>query len=68
MPSRDYTYKELVDLARMCWRQAQYGAAAPDVAAELRRMAHEYQQEAAKLAHGKLPALEDDDPSRERSR
>ena len=50
------TYSDLVELARMCWRQAHL-TQAEDVARELRRMAHEYQQKAAKLDDGKLPDL-----------
>jgi hypothetical protein len=58
MPNRDYNYQELVRLARMCWGMAM--STADDVAGELRRMAREYQHEAAKLDGGKLPNLEDD--------
>ena len=53
-----HTYAELVELARMCWRQSRL-AHAQDVAHELRRMAHEYQQQAAKLDSGRLPDLGD---------
>ena len=52
------TYNELVELARMCWRQAHTTTSEP-VACELRRMAHEYQQEAAKLDSGRLPEIGD---------
>jgi hypothetical protein len=55
MPS----YQELADLARLCWRLAAQ-TSADDVAQELRRMAREYQQQAAKLDGGKLPKLEGD--------
>lgn len=41
------TYDELVELARICWRQADL-TQAEDVARELRHMAREYQQKAAK--------------------
>jgi hypothetical protein len=54
MPS----YSELFELARMCWRQSHL-AQDQGVARELRRMALEYQQEAAKLDSGKLPELDD---------
>jgi hypothetical protein len=50
MPS----YSELVDLARLCWRQSHL-AQTEGVARELRRMALQYQQEAAKLDGGKSP-------------
>ena len=49
-------YDELVELARMCWRQARL-AQTKGVAPELLRMAHEYQQRAAKLDSGKLPEI-----------
>jgi hypothetical protein len=51
-------YRELVELARMCWRQAQEARLAQDVAHELRKMAREYQEKAAKLNDGKLPELD----------
>jgi hypothetical protein len=51
-------YDELVELARMCWRQARL-AQTNGVAPELLRMAHEYQQKAAKLDSGKLPEIGD---------
>lgn len=51
------TYDELVELARMCWREARRSAA--DVAGELRRMARHYQQQAAQLDGGKLPDIGD---------
>ena len=56
------TYDELVELARICWRQSLV-TQAQDVARELRRMAHEYRQRAAKLDGGRLPNFggEDDD-------
>jgi len=50
------TYEDLVELARICWRQSRL-TQAEDVARELRRMAHEYQHKAAKLDDGKLPDL-----------
>ena len=51
-------YDELVELARICWHQAHL-TQADEVARELRRMAHEYQQKAAKLDNGRLPAIGD---------
>jgi hypothetical protein len=55
------TYKELTELARMCWRQARL-AQTPAVSRELRRMAKQYQQEAAALDGGKLPDIGEADP------
>lgn len=49
-------YDELVELARMCWRQSRV-AQTNGLAPELLRMAHEYQQKAAKLDSGKLPEI-----------
>jgi hypothetical protein len=49
-------YDELVEPARMCWRQARV-AQTNGVAPALLRMAHEYQQRAAKLDSGKLPEI-----------
>lgn len=54
MPS----YAELVELARMCWRQSRL-AQTDGAARELLRMARQYQQDAAKLDHGKLPMIGD---------
>jgi hypothetical protein len=51
MPS----YDELVELARMCWREARRSG--DDVARELRRMASHYQRQAAGLDGGKLPDI-----------
>lgn len=53
------TYDELVELARMCWREAHRSR--NDVARELHRMASQYQQQAAKLDGGKLPDIGDED-------
>lgn len=53
-----HSFSELVELARMCWRQAHL-TSSWEVAAQLRQMAREYQQEAAKLDSGKLPAIGD---------
>jgi len=47
------TYEDLVELASICLRQAR-AAKSRAVAAELRRMAKEYQKRAAELAPGKL--------------
>jgi hypothetical protein len=51
-------YTELLELARLCWRQAQL-AQTEGVARELHKMALEYRQKAAKLDSGKLPVLEE---------
>lgn len=59
MSYADPTYDELVELARMCWREAHRSR--DDVARELRRMAHQYQQQAATLNGGKLPDIGDTD-------
>jgi hypothetical protein len=50
------SYQDLVALARLCWRQANLSQT-KDVADELRRMAVQYQQQAAKLDGGKLPDI-----------
>ncbi len=42
------TYRDLIELARICREQAR-AAKAADVAAELRRMAKEYERRAARL-------------------
>jgi replication-associated recombination protein RarA len=47
------TYEDLVELASICLRQAR-AAKSRAVAAELRRMAKEYQKRAAELVPGKL--------------
>ncbi len=52
------TYNDLVQLARICFRQAKR-ASREEVAAELMRMAKEYQQRAAKFDGGVLPRIED---------
>lgn len=52
------SYEELVELARICMRQARI-AQTKEVAAELQRMAREYQDKAARLTGGKLPDLEE---------
>jgi hypothetical protein len=49
-------HTELVELARLCWRQAQL-AQTEGAARELRKMALEYQQKAAKLDSGELSIL-----------
>jgi hypothetical protein len=53
MPSH---YSDLVELARVCWRQSQE-AQTEQVARTLRRMAREYLEEAAKLDGGKVPDI-----------
>ena len=50
------TYDELIELARMCLRQSAL-AQTEDVARELRRMARECQDKAAKLGNGQLPDI-----------
>jgi hypothetical protein len=49
-------YDNLVELARICSRQASL-VEREDVARTLRRMAREYAQEAAKLDDGKIPDI-----------
>jgi hypothetical protein len=49
-------YHELVELARICWRNSQT-AGTQEVARMLRRMTEEYLQEAAKLDDGKVPDI-----------
>lgn len=49
-------YEELVELARICWRQAHL-TQSEEVARHLHKMAQQFQQEAAKLDGGKLPDL-----------
>jgi hypothetical protein len=51
------TYEEFAQFARLCWKQAKL-ANTDDVARTLRRMAVQYQQDAAKLDSGRLPDLE----------
>ena len=57
-------YDDLVQLARICWRQS-HVTQAQDVARELRRMAREYQQQAAKLDGGRLPYFGTSDDERQ---
>jgi len=52
------TYEDLVELAKICMRQARE-TKSRQVAAELRRMAKDYQKRAAELNSGKLPNLRD---------
>jgi hypothetical protein len=52
------SYDDLLELARLCWRQAKATRTAA-VAEELVRMAKEYQRRAGELAGGKLPKLDD---------
>jgi hypothetical protein len=49
-------YNDLVELARICFRQA-CGTKNEAAAAVLRRMAKEFQDRAAKLDRGKVPGL-----------
>ena len=50
-------YDNLVELARICSRQASL-AEREDVARTLRRLAREYLQEAGKLDDGKIPDID----------
>ena len=50
------SYADLVELAKICIVQAR-ASTAHDVAAELRRMAKEYQRRAAQMEGGKLPDI-----------
>jgi hypothetical protein len=50
------TYDELADLATMCARQS-HVTTSQRVAAELWRMAREYQKEAARLDPDRLPDI-----------
>jgi hypothetical protein len=56
MPS----YDDLVELARICLRQARQ-TASPAVADELRQMAGDYQRRAAVLNGGTLPDIAEDE-------
>ena len=51
------TYRDMVELAKICARQARV-ASNPEVAQELRRLAQEYQKKAADLDGGVLPEIE----------
>ncbi len=51
------TYRDLIELARISREQAR-ATKDPDVAAELRRMAREYQERASKLNARQVPALD----------
>jgi hypothetical protein len=51
------TYTDLVELAKICARQAR-ASSKRDVARELRRLAKEYQKKAADLDGGVLPDIE----------
>jgi hypothetical protein len=60
------SYDDLVELARICIKQARE-AAHPTVAAELRLVARGYQMRAASMKHGKLPDIGEtlsDDPEK----
>jgi hypothetical protein len=50
------TYSELVELACLCLKQAHI-TMNPILRVELRRLAKEYQESAAKLDDGKLPDI-----------
>jgi hypothetical protein len=52
------TYEDLVELAKICVGQARE-TKSRKVAAELRRMAKDYQKRAAELSNGKLLDLRD---------
>jgi len=52
------TYVDLVELAKICLGQARK-TRSRKVAAELRRMAKDYQKRAAELNSGKLPQIRD---------
>jgi hypothetical protein len=52
------THEDLVELAKICVGQARE-TKSRKVAAELRRMAKDYQKRAAELYNGKLPDLRD---------
>jgi hypothetical protein len=54
------TYDDLVELAEICLRQAR-AAKSRAVAAELRRMAKEYQKRAAELNSGDWPVTARDE-------
>jgi hypothetical protein len=54
-------YDDLVELARICFRQA--STTKKIAAAELRRMAKEYQRRTAKRDDGKAPSLSEKSPS-----
>jgi hypothetical protein len=50
------TYADLVELARICLKQARE-AKTPSVSAELRHLAKGYQLRAASMDNGKLPDI-----------
>jgi hypothetical protein len=54
------TYEELVELARICVRNART-TTDNEVAAELWKMAREYKEKAARLNGGRVPSLGEDD-------
>ena len=53
------SYKDLVELAKICIQQAR-GCILPEAATELRGMAKEYQEQAAALNIGKLCDIDED--------
>ena len=52
-------YTDLVELAKICMRQAR-ACILPEAAAELARMAKEYQEQPAALDGGRLPDIAED--------
>jgi hypothetical protein len=52
------TYEDLVELAKVCLRQA-HKTKSRNLAAKLRRMAKDYQKRAAEFNSGKLPDIRD---------
>jgi hypothetical protein len=63
----DQSFDDLIELARICMRQSTL-AGSKRVAAELRRMAKEYQRRAADLVQGDDASVSADPPSAARSR
>ena len=51
------TYEDLVELANTCARHARTPLTSKEVAAELWKMATEYQERAARLNGGKTPDI-----------
>jgi len=54
------TYIDLVQLARICFKRARE-ATNPSTRDELKRMAKEYQERAAKMDSGELPDIGDEE-------
>jgi len=64
------TFADLVQLARICLRQARISRT-PEVAHAFRQMAQEYQEKAANLNDGEAPGIDErplDDEPRETAR